>query len=210
MGFDDILKLVFGGISCFGVICVLFIFTIKLCIEKIAESLQKKYSLKFDKELEKYKSSLDNKNYITKTQFDAEFDLYRNLSASFFSMVQAITNMIPAGYATYPADKKEKEEYENKLYNTAVSETVIAQKILYSNVAFIPKNLYEKYKEILDLCGTQIDVFQQRWNVGYLATQEEKKKFSREDYQRSRDISKKFFSLNDDLREYLSKLEIAE
>ena len=49
-----------------------------------------------------------------------------------------------------------------------------------------------------------------RWNVGYFATEEEKKSFSHEDYQRSRDIRSKLSDLNKELREYLNKLDVLE
>ena len=168
----------------------------------------KKYENKLQKDFEKYKSGLDNKIYITKAKFDAEFDLYRNLSSSFFRAVKAVTIMIPSGLATYPADKEDREKYENELYDKARNATVMAQDMLCCNAAFIPKELYEKYDEIMRLCRIQVSVFEDRWNV--MMTPDEREHFSHEDFERSRDISTKFEKLNDKLRNYLSKLDILE
>ena len=161
-----------------------------------------------NKELEKYRVGLDNKIYISKTKFDTEFSIYRELSRSFFVMVRDITHMIPAGYAEYPADKDDREKYENMLYDDARKSTVIAQDFLYSNIPFIPEEFEKAYMEVLDLCRQQLGVFELRWNVGYMATDEEKRRFSREDYQRSREIRKKYDDLVKNVREYLSKLDV--
>lgn len=210
MNWNDIWKIVLCVISSAGGIGAVIAIVIKFCSDFIAEQVMKKYENKLQKDLEKYKSGLDNKVYITKAKFDAEFELYRNLSSSFFEAVKAVTTMIPAGYAIYPADKEDRKKYENELYDKASSATVAAQDILCCNIAFIPKELYEKYNEILGLCRQQVGTFQNRWNVNYLATQEEKEHFSHEDFQCSREILAKFNTLNDELRDYISKLDILE
>ena len=95
MEVEEIFKIIFGVTASIGAIGAFILFVIKLSAEKIAEALQKKYTLKFDKELEKYKTHLDNKTYISKTKFDAEFEIYRDLSADFCSAVRDISTMIP-------------------------------------------------------------------------------------------------------------------
>lgn len=210
MNWNDIWKIVLCVISSAGGIGAVITIVIKFCSSFIAEQLMKKYENKLQKDLEKYKSGLDNKIYITKAKFDAEFELYRNLSSSFFEAVKAVTRMIPAGYAIYPVDKEDRKKFENELYDKASASTVVAQDILCCNTAFIPKELYEKYNEILGLCRQQVGRFEDRWNVNYLATQEERESFTHEDFQCSRKILEKFSSLNDELRDYLSKLDIIE
>ena len=59
-----------GGIS--GIILAI----IKFSSNIIADRLSKTYELKLNKELEKYKTRLDSKIYITKARFDKEFELY--------------------------------------------------------------------------------------------------------------------------------------
>lgn len=205
---DELWKIVLGVVASVGGVGVVIVAAVKFSVDIIAKRLEEKYTLKMNKELEKYRVGLDNKIYISKTKFDTEFSIYKELSRSFFAMVRDITRMIPAGYAEYPADKEEREKYENMLYDNALKSTVTAQDFLYSNFPFIPEAFEKAYLEVLDLCREQLSVFELRWNVGYLATDAEKRKFSREDYQRSRDIKEKYDALNKSVREYLSKLDV--
>lgn len=210
MNWNDVWKIVLCAISSAGGIGAIIVVAVKFSSKFIAEQLSKKYELKLQKELEKYKSGLDNKIYITKAKFDAEFELYRNLSSAFFDAVKAVSNMIPPGIAYYPVDKEERKKHEERLYDKASAATVLAQDILHSNAAFIPKKLFEKFKEILGLCKEQVNVFERRWNVNYLATQTERERLAPEDYSRSEELLDKFYNLNDELRDYLSKLDVLE
>lgn len=205
---EEVWKIVLGVVAGVGGIGIVIVAAVKFSADIIAKRLEEKYTLKMNKELEKYRVGLDNKIYISKTKFDTEFAIYRELSRSFFVMVRDITHMIPAGYAEYPVDKDDREKYENMLYDDARKSTVIAQDFLYSNIPFIPEEFEKAYMEVLDLCRQQLGVFELRWNVGYMATDEEKRKFSREDYQRSRNIKEKYDALNKAVREYLSKLDV--
>lgn len=78
-----------GGIS--GIILAV----IKFSSNIIAERLSKKYEFKFNKELEKYKTHLDSKIYITKAKFDKEFELYQELSRNFFFMIEKVHALYP-------------------------------------------------------------------------------------------------------------------
>lgn len=183
---------------------------VKFSANMIAERLAKKYTLELDKELEKYKSNLENKIYISKTKFDTEFSIYRELSKAFFAMVKDVTIMIPTGYATYPANKEVRKEYEHNLYVEAQKSTVFAQDKLNANAPFIPEDFFKQYNEILALCRQQISVFELRWNVLNFVPQHEKESFSKEDYEYSRLIQKQYEKLNSAIREYISKLDVTE
>lgn len=80
---DKILKIVLAVLASFGGISGIFFLVVKKSSEIIAERLKKKYDLKLNEELERYKANIDNKIYISKTKFDAEFDIYRRLSKVF-------------------------------------------------------------------------------------------------------------------------------
>ena len=60
------------------------------------------------------------------------------------------------------------------------------------------------------LCRVQLGVFEECWNVFYLANQKEKEIFSKEEYQRSREINAKFKALNTTVREHLAKLDVID
>ena len=53
---------------------------------KIATRLEQKYKLRIDKELEAYKAGLTQRSYVTKVQFDIEFEVYRKLSKGCLSL----------------------------------------------------------------------------------------------------------------------------
>ena len=207
---DEVWKIVLGVLTSVGGISGLIIVVVKFSAGTIAKRLEEEYSLKLSKELEQYKSRLDNKIYISRTKFDTEFIIYRELSKAFFEMVKDIGRLIPSGYTTYPADKDARKKYEEDQYSKALKTTVIAQDSLHSNAPFIPENLFIKYNEIVKLCQMQLSMFDRRWNVLYFASQEEKETFSPEDYKRTDSINEKFKDLNTHIREYLLKLDVLD
>ena len=180
-----------GGIS--GIILAI----IKFSSNIIADRLSKTYELKLNKELEKYKTRLDSKIYITKARFDKEFELYQQLSRSFFCMIEKF-------HALYPIVGKSYEDnslqiHTNRLnFNEAQVATVKAQEAIYSYAAFITKEFYEKYYKILQECR------------GLIGLYNPEKQPKAESFQKMEVIVKMFEDLNTELREYLSKLEVIE
>ena len=57
---------------------------------KIATRLEQKYKLRIDKELEAYKAGLTQRSYVTKVQFDIEFEVYRKLSKGMFEFISTL------------------------------------------------------------------------------------------------------------------------
>ena len=210
MTWDEVWKIILASLASVGGVSGLIIIAIKFSSNIIAERLSKKYELKMSKELEKYKSNLDSKIYISKTKFDAEFNIYRELSKAFFHMVKDISIMIPYGFSTVPADETARKKHEENAHSNAVSSVVIAQDILNGNAPFIPDNFLKEYNELLKLSRMQINVFQERWNVLYLASQAEKESLSSEDYKRTGELNQKLNELNNSIREYLSKLDVLD
>lgn len=79
MTWDEVWKIVLGILASVGGISGLTLLAIKFSSNMIAERLSKKYDLKLSKELEKYKSSLDNNNLISRALFEKEFAIYQDL-----------------------------------------------------------------------------------------------------------------------------------
>lgn len=208
MEFKDIAAIVGAGIVSAGGIGGIIIAVVKFCSNLIADRLSAKYEDKLQKEMERYKTELSKKEYVSKTRFDVEFAIYRDLSKTFSETVRAITLMIPCGIAYYPADKDAKEKYENNLYDQAIRATVAARDTLNGNIPFIQKTMFEKFNEILSLCNMQLGAFNRRWNKLYFA--ENKNSFTSEEYERSKEISDKFKALCSEMRTYLSSLDVVE
>ncbi len=232
MNWDEIWKIVLGVLTSFGGIGGIIVIAIKFSCDKIANSLEQKYTLKLNKELEqyktellkefeeykssldkgleKYRSNLDNKTYISKTKFDTEFSIYKELSSVFSEMVRNISLMIPAGLSYRLANEDAEKERQNKLYDSALNSTVITQNTLNKYIPFIPSEIFDDYNKVLHLSRLQLDAFERRWNVYYLTSQEEKEKFTIEEYKRTSEINEKFKILNNNIREYLYKLDVLD
>lgn len=204
---NDIVEIVLGVLAGVGGISGILLAGIKLSVNTIAKRLEEKYTLRLNKELERYKSNLDNKIYISKAKFDAEFEIYRELSKAFFEMVKNISILIPTGFLV-PADPEEKKEYDKKIYKEAMESTVKAQDILNGNIPFISEEIYNAYTEILKLCRQQLNAFERRWNLSYLSPNKEE--LTTEEYERTDEINQKFSETNNKIRKYIEKLDILE
>ena len=90
LGWDSVLKLMGSIVLSLGGGAAIALFIFHFMADRLAERLKGKYQLELDKKFESYKANLDNKKYVTKTKFDAEFDLYRKLSKAYFEMVKCI------------------------------------------------------------------------------------------------------------------------
>ena len=229
---DDLVKIAVDVIAYIGGGSVVIIGITKVAINIIADKIERKYENKLqkeladykvelDKELEQYKSSLskkiesyksklENKTYVSRTRFDTEFDIYRNLSTSFFEMVKKITNLIPVGMVHKLADKEMERERENQMYKLSAEATQVAQDFLMANEAFIPENLFSQYYDILKKCQMQLSAFERRWDQSYIASQEEKERFSVEEYKLSATIRDDLKCLNGQIRAYLNQLDVIE
>ena len=193
-----------GGVG--GIIIAVISFSSNI----ISERLAAKYEAKLEHTLEKYKTELTKKSYVSKIRFHEEFRIYKDLSKEFSLAVKHISIMIPVGYTTVPSNEEDRKKQEEKNFFDANNAVVSAQDTLYANGAFISKDLYEKYNEILKLCGMQLSAFTKRYIVSYMAPKSEKECFKDEDYERTSDINSKWNSLNDEVRIYLSNLEVLD
>ena len=210
MSWDDISKLVLAILASFGGVSSIFIITIKYSSNIIAKRLEEKYKFKMNKELEKYKSRLCNKTYISKAKFDVEFSIYRKLSSEFFNIVEDICILIPEGIATSKEDKDVEYEWNGEIYNRVKMNINYAKEELYSNSPFIPGEIFEKYHEILKYCQMQIKIYDERTRYEKYFTEKQKEELSVKDNRRIKELNEKFKKLNDDVREYLFNLDILE
>lgn len=205
---NEVLKIVLEIIAGVGGIGVVFAAIVAFSSNIIADKLQKKYQLKLNEELEKYKAGLTNKIYISKTKFDAEFLIYQNLTRAFSECVKAFSIMIPMGLVNVLANKEAREKQDIEHYNDAIKAYVGAQDELSKSIPFIPKEFCDGYRKLLKLCSLQLYDFEQRWNLSYIGSKEEKSALGPDSYQRTEEINKKFDELNEKIREYLTRLDV--
>ncbi len=194
--------------SFFSLICTLGV----LLIPSVSDFVVKRIQCSFDKTLEDKKSQNERKNYISKTKFDLEFSLYRELTRNFNDLTDKIYILIPYGMANVPIfDSEEKiDKYERKIHKEATESYNVSCSCLRGNIPFIPESFYNEYKTILQLCHMQLDVYAQRWNVSFSLLSKKDREPEIEDFKRSKEIKCKFESLNRDIRKYLENLDVLE
>lgn len=190
-----------------GGIGAIIIGVIKFTSNSIADALSKKYELKLNKELELYKAGVENKIYISKTKFDTEFQLYRQLSKSFTNMTKEVVQLFPS----FTKDARNDYDKYKSQHDRAVDAIIVAQDELYASAAFISSDLYEKFTEIENLCKCQLSDFQ---DFRLRPDADEYRKDCREAFQnaykRTHEIDDKFRSLLETMREYISRLDVIE
>ncbi|NCC08088.1 MAG: hypothetical protein EOM30_08630 [Clostridia bacterium] len=218
VGWDSLLKLMGSLIISLGGGAAIALFVFRFAADHLAERLKGKYQLELDKKLESYKADIDQrleshrtelgtKQYITQKKFDFEFGVYQALAQSFFELEVAINTMIPIAGRTL-ADEDVQAQKENEDYENSVNKFRVAQNELRKNAPFIQEDIYEKYLEVIKLSGMQLNAYERRWNVGYLAPMSEKKKFTAEDFKRTEEITKKLDEINRAIRKYIDGLVI--
>lgn len=178
----------------------------------IADRLSKSYQLQLDKELEKYKHNLENRRYVTQTQYDIELSVYRDLTKSLFLVVKIFSEMLD-DYLMKNMSDKELLAYEIKKGEDVIEGVVSLQDKVFENAPFIPKHLFEKYEYISQ---TANDLLKKRIvNLRKLVTEDDGIKnikyiMSEGEKEKARHIIESYEELNKDLREYLRNIRIVE
>ena len=176
--------------------------------EAICLFIQRSKQLKYDKQLEQFKQILEKKNYVSKVRFDAEFSIYRELSQAFSEAIEGVHGIIPYGEAYYPVDKDDRIRYVNMLFAEFAKASLNAQRTLFANAPFISKDIYDKFNEIFDLIRQQSEVYNEANFHTTLSNADGE--ITEEDKNRTALIDIKFDKLIDEIRDYLSNLEILE
>lgn len=205
INWTKIAEIAFAFIASAGGVGAVAVWVIKTASDSLADRLSKKYQLQLDKEKEKYRTELSKKEYVSKARFDAEFSIYRELTASFFEAVRDVNILIPAGFTYTPADDKEREEQDARHFEAARKSVYAAQTALHANACFIPKGFFEQYQALLQQANLQLDAYIERFNLNHHPP---KKTFELADYKRSAEITDMWMKLLDNIRDYLSALDV--
>ena len=176
---------------------------------RIAKHLDAKYEQRLNKELEKYKVELERNRHITKTQFDKEFEIYHQLSKSFFSMIVKLSSFTEGTLELKDAPKENRDIKINE-FMRMVEVTSAAQNALYENAAFIPKDIFEQYDVINSKANDLFWLYEKRMQEYAFKKLDFDALVTDEDKAVIKEIEKEFSSVNAKLREYLSTLSIVE
>jgi hypothetical protein len=91
---------------------------------------------------EKIKANYDESNFISKTQFDTEFNIYKNLAEYIFHLIDNIRAL----------DREGKPE-DNKHYETVIEDNLYKYHASIDSLYFlIPEKFYDKFNELWCSC----------------------------------------------------------
>lgn len=180
----------------------------KFLSDKIANLIEAKYQQRLEKELEEYKTWLENKRYITQAQFDVEFEIYRKLSKAFFELLVKLSTISEKEFYENNIHELERVEHEKNIYCKMVEAASNAQNILYENSPFIPQNIYQKYEELYEMFNERFWVYHERCKAYLDEKLESIERFDENEKKRFEEIQSKLFEINADVRSYLGTLVI--
>lgn len=167
----------------------IIIAVVKLSVASIEKRFERKYTEKFAV----FKSDIDKKQYISQVMFDAEFEIYKQLSRKYGELVLQI--MVKASNIDkYKLDDMQDKEMGeiNYLAYQAVSE-------LYSSAPFIQEDIYNDFLNIYEMSRK---LFVQ-WGEEQKSSTNETKN----DVCEANEIYQKYNDTIVKVREYTSKLE---
>lgn len=186
---DIIMEVALACVISAGGIGGIIIAVVKLSVASIEKRFERKYTEKFAV----FKSDIDKKQYISQVRFDAEFEIYKQLSRKYGELVLQI--MVKASNIDkYKLDDMQDKEMGeiNYLAYQAVSE-------LYSSAPFIQEDIYNDFLNIYEMSRKLLV----QWGEEQRSSTNETKN----DVCDANEIYQKYNDTIVKVREYTSKLE---
>ena len=186
---DIIMEVALACVISAGGIGGIIIAVVKLSVASIEKRFERKYTEKFAV----FKSDIDKKQYISQVRFDAEFEIYKQLSRKYGELVLQI--MVKASNIDkYKLDDMQDKEMGEINYLTyqAVSE-------LYSSAPFIQEDIYNDFLNIYEMSRKLLV----QWGEEQKSSTNETKN----DVCEANEIYQKYNDTIVKVREYTSKLE---
>lgn len=186
---DIIMEVALACVISAGGIGGIIIAVVKLSVASIEKRFERKYTEKFAV----FKSDIDKKQYISQVRFDAEFEIYKQLSRKYGKLVLQI--MVKASNIDkYKLDDMQDKEMGeiNYLAYQAVSE-------LYSSAPFIQEDIYNDFLNIYEMSRKLLV----QWGEEQKSSTNETKN----DVCEANEIYQKYNDTIVKVREYTSKLE---
>ena len=164
----------------------------------------------FSKQLEIIKAKNEKMNYITKTQFDAEFKMYQELSEASFQMLLDNSKLFPMGIDRLPESKEAQDKIFQERFNKANSSLVNYQNMLFKYAPFIKEENYILFDELKEMGRLQL-IYYPIYKFEY--NEEEKREIYKEIqecWKRTSLMYKKHDEIIKILRNYLNNIKLVE
>ena len=192
-------------VSMGGVGVIIFFFWKKI-IEWLSNRLSQVYAHQLSAELEKYKSELDKRLYVSQKHFDLELSIYKELMGGIIGMTSSSYQLFPP-MDELPRDLIEEKKVWIERYNQAIIQFNATSEIIFQNAPFIDEKLYTFILDIRSKCLLQLIRFKnyrvEEDNYGHLGQETD------EGIKVSVEINKQRDQLITDIRKYLHELEIS-
>jgi len=172
-----------------------------------AEKMLKKTEFEFSQKQEALKSSLEKRNYISKTRFDLEIDVYRQLSESVVAMVSDNSALFPFGMVREPKDEEARNTFYRENYARAGASYNTANSAINRNAPFIPESLHKLFTDIADKCRIQLIMFGE---IKIHNPSEGDGQFYRECCERTKTINAELDTLMIALRSHIAGLDVLD
>ncbi len=207
LSWNDVLKIIMCVFASAGGIGGVVLLVVKASAKMVGEYITKKYENKLKKDLECYKADLSEKSYVTKSQYDFEFEIYRSLTKSFFEMIVKLMTLFSPSYFREISTAEDICSLRDGTIK-ASEKIADAQDVLHTNSPFIQKDIYEKYEIILT---TALDLFWEYLNC--LDEEKRDKTICDEEWRKERyntvcELDENLAVINDELRIYLKNLAV--
>ena len=211
MYWEAVWKIAVAIIGSVGGAGVIILGVSKYFSNRLAERLQAKYQLELNAKLELVKANLENVCYVSKSQFDAEFAVYRQLSKTFYHALSSLESFAEE------ADNKNEISFKTQCYPSLIDSSKSlthacsdAQDALNENAAFIDEEIFIRYKNLYKSMDKQFWIFINRvvkmkdktLTIDDLATQE--------DIVKCNEFEEELNEINTMVRNYLKTLRIIE
>lgn len=210
MSWDDIWKIILCAVGSAGGIGAIIVCAVKYASDIIATRLSQKYEAKLQEELEKHRAIIEKRTYITKAQYDAEFDIYRSLSKNFFETLLVLNSAFSSDYRFESQFNPTSFEKAKTEFMNVATKIQAAQDTLYENATFITKPLYVKYEQILDEATELFWEYKEKVFSEQIKDVIEDSNWLDAKHQCVKRLEDMLFALNDELRTYLQNLTIVE
>lgn len=186
-----------------------------------AERLLQKKSQDFERELEtykkdlsieveRYKSKAEALNYVSKVQFEAEYETYKLIFAALFNFAAASSNLFPYGLDQIPADMNERKAEYIKRYEFYVDSFNTYSRAVETNAPFIPKEIYEKFISVRQAANEIACMYPEIRIQADERFKEDYEKIAHENFKKTGEFNQLIPQLKEDVRNYLATLKVVD
>ena len=146
--------------------------------------------------------------YISKTQFDNEYQIYKQLSKAFFSVAVKLSSFAYKRIGNRIISIEEDDIISMEEVSRIISVNSTAQNLLFENAPFIPEEIYNEYLALNELANTLFWGIIARIKEYEAECVEINKIITEDEIGMSEDFQNRLNDVNKKVRKYLETLTI--